>query len=283
VPNEVAVSFEVYPAREGSSTDSLNHSILELAKLDPKFISVTFGAGGSASKNSLDVLNFIRENTQATPLAHITCVGNTYSEAKALVAEFLDRGIRDFLALRGDLPQDPIASARGELKTAAELVQLISSVALEKAATGVHISVAAFPTGHPESDSIEQDVEALLSKQRSGAQSAISQVLFKASDYASFIERAQKKGLSIPVLPGIMPITSIQRLNRVLELTGEQEPEGLRELLERGTSSDAKARGIEWAAALARELISVGAPGVHLYAFNQHEPVVQVLNQAGIR
>lgn len=281
----IAVSYEVYPARNPESIGELENSILELAKTDPNFISVTFGAGGSSTKNSLEVLGFIKNNTSTTPLAHITCVGNTFSEARELVASFLDEGITNFLALRGDLPQDPVAVAKGELKTAAELVQLIQSVnhARPEPAKNLRISVAAFPGGHPESDSIEQDVQALLAKQLAGASFAITQVLFEADDYFRFVDRARAAGVEIPILPGIMPVTSLRRLNRVIELTGQADSPALRELLSVEDSSVARERGIDWVAALAEQLVAGGVPGVHLYAFNQHESVVRVLRQSGIR
>lgn len=283
--NRIAVSYEVYPARNPQSSGELENSIIELSKTEPDFISVTFGAGGSSTKNSLDVLGFIKNNTQTIPLAHITCVGNTFSEARNLVGTFLDSGITDFLALRGDLPLDPVAVAKGELKTAAELVQLIQSVNQERSVPTerLSISVAAFPNGHPESDSLEQDVQALLSKQLAGASFAITQVLFQASDYFNFVDRARSAGVTIPILPGIMPVTSIRRLDRVIELTGQADSPKLRELLTTDSVSLARERGIEWVSALASDLVAGGVPGVHLYAFNQHDAVVSVLQQSGIR
>lgn len=282
--SKVAISYEVYPPREGADPTALQESIRALATTEPKFISVTFGAGGSSTKNSLDVLNFIKENTSATPLAHITCVGNTFSEAKDLVHQFLDHGIYDFLALRGDLPLDPVKAAKGELKTAAEMVQLINTV--QRSIPNhpeVNISVAAFPNGHPESDSLAQDVQALLSKQQAGAKFAITQLFFFASEYTTFVKLAREAGVTIPILPGIMPVTSMQRLKRVLELTGETNPTELAKKLDTNSKEEAKAAGVQWAADLAQELLEAGAPGIHLYAFNQHETVFQVLQKAGLR
>ncbi len=282
--SKVALSYEVYPPREGADASGLHSSILELAKTEPEFISVTFGAGGSSTKNSLEVLRFIKDNTSATPLAHLTCVGNTFSEAKGLVKEFLSNGIYDFLALRGDLPLDPHKAAKGELKTAAELVQLINEVQRSiPDHPEVHISVAAFPNGHPESDSLAQDVQALLSKEHAGAKFAITQLFFFAEEYLNFVSLAREAGVTIPILPGIMPVTSTQRLRRVLELTGEQNPEALSKALATDSKEAATAAGVSWAASLARELVEAGAPGVHLYAFNQHQTVLQVLEQAGLR
>jgi methylenetetrahydrofolate reductase (NADPH) len=282
---EIRVSFEVYPPRDQNSGESLESSILELAKVNPEFISVTFGAGGSSTKNSLAVLKFILENTSASALAHLTCVGHSFLETKALVNEFMDEGITDFLALRGDpqagMPSDP----KGELKSSSELVQLISQVHKDRgySRSDLKVAVATFPNGHPDSDSIAQDIQALLAKQSAGADYAITQLFFFAEDYVAFLKLAREAGVSIPILPGIMPVTSMQRLNRVIELTGEENPEALAKLLSVSSKEDAKQSGIDWAANLVTELVEAGAPGVHLYAFNQHESVTQVLQRAGIR
>ena len=282
---EIRVSFEVYPPRDQNSGESLESSILELAKLNPEFISVTFGAGGSSTKNSLAVLKFILENTSASALAHLTCVGHSFLETKALVNEFMDEGITDFLALRGDPQAGMPSEPKGELKSSSELVQLISQVHQDRgySRSDLKLAVATFPNGHPDSDSIGQDIQALLAKQSAGADYAITQLFFFAEDYVAFVKLAREAGVSIPILPGIMPVTSMQRLNRVIELTGEKNPEALAKLLSVSSKEDAKQSGIDWAANLVTELVEAGAPGVHLYAFNQHESVTQVLQRAGIR
>lgn len=282
---EIRVSFEVYPPRDQNSGESLESSILELAKLNPEFISVTFGAGGSSTKNSLAVLKFILENTSASALAHLTCVGHSFLETKALVNEFMDEGITDFLALRGDPQAGMLSEPKGELKSSSELVQLISQVHQDRgySRSDLKVAVATFPNGHPDSDSIAQDIQALLAKQSAGADYAITQLFFFAADYVAFVKLAREAGVSIPILPGIMPVTSMQRLNRVIELTGEKKPEALAKLLSVSSKEDAKQSGIDWAANLVTELVEAGAPGVHLYAFNQHESVTQVLQRAGIR
>jgi methylenetetrahydrofolate reductase (NADPH) len=283
--NQVRVSFEVYPPRDQNSGESLESSILELAKLDPTFISVTFGAGGSSTKNSLAVLKFILQNTQAAALAHLTCVGHSFLETKDLVNQFMEEGISDFLALRGDPQPGMPSEPKGELKSSSELVQLISQVHGERGnvRSDLNVAVATFPNGHPDSDSIAQDIQALLAKQNAGADYAITQLFFFASDYVNFVKLAREAGVTIPILPGIMPVTSMQRLHRVIELTGEKNPEELAKLLSVDSKEQAKDAGIDWAANLVTELVEAGAPGVHLYAFNQHESVTQVLQRAGIR
>ncbi len=297
----VPFSFELYPPRSASSEEALHETVRHLAAAGPDFLSVTYGAGGSTGGRSLEVLRFIREHTDVEPLAHLTCVGNSYAGAATLIREFLDAGILSFLALRGDPPAGQTEGYLGDLESAAQLVQLIDRVQAERAPyeeapvpglpgaarvdprRRASIAVAAFPKGHPRATHRTQDVEALLAKQAAGATFAITQLFFHADDYLAFVERARAGGVVIPILPGIMPITSPARLARVLELTGEDLPGELSIALEvEPTPEGRREIGIEWAARLARDVVAGGAPGVHLYAFNQHETVLTVLAEAGI-
>ena len=277
-----AVSFEVYPPRSPDKLPGLHESIKALDTVAPEFISVTFGAGGSSTRDSLDVLSFIKDNTAAKPLAHLTCVGTTRDEAEGLIASFLDHGITEFLALRGDLPEGE-TEHRGELHHAVDLVDLMKN-GIPQYQPVKRIAVAAFPNGHPESGSLEQDIETLLAKQNAGATLAITQLFFYVEDYVKFVERATDAGVTIPILPGLMPITSPGRLARVLELTGERNPAELEQQLKSAEDPDERVSlGIEWCADMIRELVDAGTPGIHLYAFNQHETVLSALEQAGVR
>ena len=280
--SDTAVSFEVYPPRSPDKLPGLHESIKALDTVAPEFISVTFGAGGSSTRDSLDVLSFIKDNTAAKPLAHLTCVGTTRAEAEGLIASFLDHGITEFLALRGDLPEGE-TEHRGELHHAVDLVDLMKN-GIPQAQPIERIAVAAFPNGHPESSSLEQDIEALLGKQNAGATLAITQLFFYVEDYVKFVERATDAGVTMPILPGLMPITSPGRLARVLELTGERNPLEFQQQLQSTEDPDERiSLGIEWCSDMIRELVDAGAPGIHLYAFNQHETVLSALEQAGVR
>lgn len=299
----VPVSFEVYPPRSEAGFPALHETIRHLAAVDPRFISVTYGAGGSTGGRSLELLTHILRETHVEPLAHLTCVGSTYAGANALIREFLDAGITSFLALRGDPPAGASEDDAflGEVDSAAQLVQLIDRVQAERAPyteapfpgvpgavrveqrTKVDIAVAAFPNGHPRSRHATQDIDALLAKQAAGATLAITQLFFHADDYLGFVDRARAAGVTIPILPGIMPVTSPVRLRRVLELTGESLPVELSTALEVEPSPEGqRAVGIAHAAALARAVLDGGAPGIHLYAFNSHDTVLAVLREAGI-
>ena len=277
-----AVSFEVYPPRRPYLMGPLQDSIRALEGVGPEFISVTYGAGGSSTRNSLEVLGFIRDHTESTPLAHLTCVGTRRDEAEDLLHDFVTEGITHFLALRGDLP-DGSTTHQGELPHAADLVSLMAENRSRPGGPEV-IAVAAFPNGHPESNHVDQDIQALLAKQEAGADFAITQLFFYTDHYLTFVERARSAGVTLPLLPGLMPITSPQRLHRVLELTGEQSPSELADALA-ATNDPASWEdiGISWTAQMVEELVDAGANGVHLYAFNQHRQVLEVLRRSGVR
>ncbi|GAB2839789.1 methylenetetrahydrofolate reductase [Microbacterium insulae] len=299
----VPFSFEVYPPKSDAGVLALHETIRRLAAAGPRFISVTYGAGGSTGGRSLDLLRHILTETSVAPLAHLTCVGNTYAGANALIREFLDAGITGFLALRGDPPAGAEEGEEflGDLESSAQLVQLIDRVQAERAPyterpipgvpgaarveprQKVDIAVAAFPNGHPRSRHPREHIDALLAKQAAGATLAITQLFFHADDYLAFAQRSREAGVTIPILPGIMPITSPARLRRVLELTGEDLPSELAIPLEvEPTAEGQRAVGIAHAAGLARDVVAGGAPGVHLYAFNSHDTVLAVLRDAGI-
>ncbi len=299
----VPFSFEIYPPRSEARTAALHETIRHLAAAGPRFISVTYGAGGSVGGPSLEVLRHIMAETRVAPLAHLTCVGTSYSAATDLIREFLDAGITSFLALRGDPPEGVVEDDLylGDLESAAQLVQLIARVQAEREPYAevpvrgvegavrlaprprVDIAVAAFPNGHPRSRHPHEHIDALLAKQAAGATLAITQLFFHADDYLAFVQRSREAGVTIPILPGIMPIVSPARLRRVLELSGEQLPSELAIALDVEPTVEGRHEiGVSYAADLARAVVEGGAPGVHLYAFNDHVPVLAVLREAGI-
>ncbi len=293
----VPVSFELFPPRSDAAAIALGRTIDKLAEAAPAFISVTFGAGGSTHDRSLTVLRYILDQTTVEPMAHLTCVGSSHEEANHLVREFLDAGITSFLALRGDPPKDSDGDGLGDLGSSAELVQLIHRVQQERepfAQLGVpgapkarriedrprpeRVAVATFPTGHPRSANRRQDVDALLAKEVAGANLAITQLFWHADDYLRFVELAREGGVTIPILPGIMPVVSPKRLARLTELTGVPAPDDLAIALEIEPDEAAQREiGMRFATDLARAVLDGGAPGLHLYTFNRHEAVLGVL------
>lgn len=295
-------SFELYPPRSAAAEAALAASLEHLVAAGPEFISVTYGANGSTRGLSLDVLRALLR-TAVKPMAHLTCVGSSHAEASRLIREFLDAGVTSFLALRGDPPRGAVEGDDflGDLRSAGELVQLIHRVQTERApfalaevpgfpgakrvasAEKVTIAVAAFPNGHPRSRSVEQDLDTLLAKEAAGANLAITQLFFHAEHYLGFVQRARAAGVTMRILPGIMPVLSPQRLTRILQLTDEAVPERLQRALRAARSPEAqRAVGIDHAIALSREVLSDGASGLHLYTFNQHEAVLDVLDGTGL-
>ena len=294
-------SFELYPPRTAVAEAALLDSLDHLVAAGPEFISVTYGASGSSKGASLEVLQKVLQQTNA--MAHLTCVGSSTAEAGRLIREFLDAGVTSFLALRGDPPAGKVEGDDflGDLGSAGELVQLIHRVQAERApfrqvdvpgfpgakrlSTGekVTIAVAAFPNGHPRSRSTEQDLDTLLAKEAAGANLAITQLFFEADNYLGFVERARAAGVTMRILPGIMPVLSPQRLHRIIELTDEKLPvELLRKLEAEATPEGQRAVGIQHAIDLGSRVLVGHDPGLHLYTFNQHEPVLAVLRGAGL-
>ncbi len=300
----VPFSFEVYPPRNPELQDALHATIQDLASTGPDFISVTYGAGGSSRDATLECVKYILEHTDVEPMAHLTCVAESHTGANQLVRSFLDAGVRSFLALRGDPPEGSQEGDDflGDLGSASELVQLIHRVQAEREPfvfedeprwhagasrlsqkrEFVRIGVAAFPNGHPNSRSTTQDIDVLLAKQAAGANLAITQLFFHADEYLTFAQKAKEAGVEFPIIPGIMPVISAGRLRRMVEISGEDMPTDLEMSLEiEPTVEGQREIGVQHATELAQELIAGGAPGIHLYAFNQSGPVLDVLSRLG--
>jgi len=281
----IALSYELFPPRNATAAASLWETIRELETTNPDYVSVTYGANGSNRSTAVELLNRILEETSLRPLAHLTCVGNTAEELAEIISELLDHGVRGILALRGDLPQNPAQGPKaGSLAYAQDLIELIRRVEQRRSALlcagKVAIGVAAYPTRHPESPSIEHDVEVLLAKQRSGADFAITQVFFHASQYKDLVTRARRAGVSIPIIPGVMPLTSLRRVQRLGDLTGVAPSDTLLDALGRADdAAESRRIGVAATVDLARAALDAGAPGIHLYTFNEHAAALDVLDK----
>lgn len=283
----VALSYELFPPRSPAAAETLWTTIRELEATEPDYVSVTYGASGSNRDTAVDLINRLLLETTLRPLAHLTCVGNTPDELADIIGELLDHGVRGILALRGDLPKDGSQPASGSLRYAQDLIELIRRVEQRRSALlcagKIAVGVAAYPTRHPESPSVGHDVEVLLAKQRSGADFAITQVFFHASEYANLVSRARRAGVTIPIIPGVMPLTSLRRLKRLGELAGV-EPSA--ELMERLGAADTEAErrriGVNATVNLANAALDAGAPGIHLYTFNEHAHALDVLEKLAL-
>ena len=236
-------------------------------------------------------------DTPIQPIAHLTCVGNSTSEVVSTVYDYLDSGVRTFLALRGDPPvgQEDWTPGPGGVASATELIHLIRTVekrrcdahpgeALRSAFKPLTIAVAAFPAGNPAAGTTQQqEVERLLVKQAAGASFAITQLFWEADVYASFVELARRAGVTIPIVPGLLPATDPARLRRVQDLTGIEVPEYLLTTLADYPHQDARDEfGAVFGSRLVHSVLDAGAPGVHLYTFNKAKPVLDILALMGV-
>lgn len=281
----VRFSFEVFPARSQAAALALGHAVQHLSAAGPDFISVTYGASGSNRDASLDLLRYLRGSTEALPLAHLTTVGRSREELRTEILAMMESGIHDFLALRGDAPRgiaedDPLVT--GSLN-AAELISFIAEVRAERPPfTSVgRTAVAVYPNGHPLSRSREADIDWLIEKERAGAQLGITQLFFEAEEYLSFVADARRAGLTMPILPGLMPVSTSAQLRRVASLAGRPAPVELERALE-AAGGTAPELGVAHTVELARALLAGGAPSIHLYTFNRHEQVLAVLRELGL-
>lgn len=281
----IALSYELFPPRNEAASLSLWDTIGKLESTNPDYVSVTYGANGSNRDTAVDLLNRLLTETSLLPLAHLTCVGNTGDELADIISELLDHGVRGILALRGDLPSDvPEQPRAGSLTYAQDLIELIRRVEQRRSALlcagKVAIGVAAYPARHPESPSIEHDIEVLLAKQRSGADFAITQVFFHADQYKDLVNRARRAGVSIPIIPGVMPLTSLRRVQRLGDLTGVEPSAKLLDALGRAeNAAESRRIGVQETVGLARAALDAGAPGIHLYTFNEHAAALEVLDK----
>ena len=261
-------SFEFFPPKDDAGERQLWTAIRELESLGPTFVSVTYGAGGSTRDRTIRVTEKIATDTTLTPTAHLTCVGSSRAELRQVVGGYADAGVRNVLALRGDPPGGPGAPweqhADG-LRFAVELVELVKSLG------DFCVGVAAFPDRHPESADLDADARVLADKAAAGADFAVTQFFFDPAAYFRMVDRLAALGCSLPVIPGIMPVTNVAQIERFAQLSGAPFPADLAERLH-AVADDPKAVravGVEVASELCEELIAGGAPGLHFYTLNR--------------
>ena len=270
-------SFEFFPPRNEEGRVKLRETVQQLAQLKPKFLSVTFGAGGSTREGTYETVREIQAMGQrAAP--HISCIGTARADIRALLDGYRRLGIHHLVALRGDLPKD--APGTGDFHHANELVSFI------RAETGDEftIEVAAYPEFHPESSSAEADIRHFVNKVRAGANSAITQYFFNTDAYWRFVEECEAQGLDVPIVPGIMPITNFKQLARFSDACGAEIPRWIRRRLEGfGEDLDAiRTFGLDVTTELCDRLLSSGAPGLHFYTLNRAGPACTIWERLGL-
>ena len=258
-----AFSFELFPPQTLQGIEKLRLTRQQLAQYNPKFFSVTFGAGGSTRERTLEtVLEIQAEGRVVAP--HLSCIGSTRQNIRTILEKYYQAGIRHIIALRGDLPSG-MAQA-GEFRYASELVAFIR----QEFGSSFHIDVAAYPEYHPQARSAQADFENFKHKIETGANSAITQYFYNADAYYHFVESCELAGLNIPIVPGIMPINKFSQLVRFSDTCGAEIPRWIRKKLE-GYSDDyasIQAFGLDIVTDLCERLLKAGAPGLHFYTLN---------------
>lgn len=274
-------SFELFPPKTEEGERTLWRTVREIEALRPTFVSVTYGAGGSTQDRTVRITGEIARDTTLTPVAHLTCVGASVDELRDVIGAYAAGDVRTILALRGD-PPTGLGTAwtphPGGLEHAIDLVELIRSLGT------FSIGVAAFPEGHPESPSLEHDARILARKQQAGADFAITQLFFRVDDYVRMIDMAAAEGCTMPIIPGIMPVTDITQIQRFADLSGAVFPEELADRFQR-VSDDAEAvieLGVEVAADMCQRLLDAGAPGLHFYTLNRSRSTIEVYEALGL-
>lgn len=259
-------SIEFFPPKTPEGVEKLRATRTKLAALNPSYFSVTFGAGGTTQQGTLDtVLEMRAEGLEAAP--HLSCIGGTVETIRTILRRYQENQIHRVVALRGDLPSG--YGLGGQFRYASELVQFIR----QETDDWFHIEVAAYPEMHPQARSPQEDLKHFAHKVQAGANAAITQYFYNADAYFQFVDAAQKLGVQIPIVPGIMPITNYTQLMRFSEMCGAEIPRWVRlKLASFGDdSASIKAFGLDVVTQLCERLLAGGAPGLHFYSMNQAE------------
>jgi methylenetetrahydrofolate reductase (NADPH) len=270
-------SVEFFPPKTAEGVEKLRTARRSIAELKPAFCSVTFGAGGSTREGTLEtVLEIRNEGLAATP--HISCIGTSTQGVRDVLARYKEHGIRHLVALRGDLPSGAVDA--GDFRYASELVEFIR----RETGDWFHIDVAAYPEYHPQARSPQEDLANFQRKVAAGANSAITQYFFNADAYWSFVEACVALGIAIPIVPGIMPISSYTKLARFSDACGAEIPRWIRRKLESygDDVGSIRAFGIDVVSRLCEDLLEAGAPGIHFYTLNQATLTTTIWRRIGM-
>jgi methylenetetrahydrofolate reductase (NADPH) len=274
-------SVEFFPPRDEDEERILWRSARKLEPLDPAFVSVTYGAGGSTRHRTVRTTGRVAQETTLIPMAHLTAVDHSVAELRNVIGWYAEIGVRNILAVRGDPQGEPngewVPRADG-LTYAEELVRLVCELG------DFCVGVAAFPYGHPRSDDLDSDTRYLVRKLRAGADFAIGQLFFEADDFLRMRDRVAAAGCDAIMLPGLMPLTTPRTLAKTIELSGSDAPRWLLDRMEPlvGDSAAFRAEGIDIATDLGRRLLDEGVPDLHFYTFNRAQATTEVVNRLGL-
>ncbi len=270
-------SCEFFPPKTEKGAKNLRTALAELAKLNPAYFSVTFGAGGSTQEGTFDTVKEIQEMGY-TAAPHLSCIGSTQANIRQLLNDYIDIGVNRIVALRGDMPSG--MGETGEFRYANELVEFIRNETGEH----FHIEVAAYPEVHPQAANAQKDIENFVRKVNTGANAAITQYFYSADAYFRFIDDCEKLGANLPIVPGIMPITNATNLKRFSAMCGAEIPRWIEKRLD-GYGDDRAsiiAFGEDVVAELCQKLLDNGAPGLHFYSMNQAKPTTKLWQTLGL-
>ena len=276
----LSYSFEFFPPRNDEGEAALWRAIRELEPLNPTFVSVTDGAGGSTRERTARIVIRVAEETDITPVAHLTCAGSSAESLRLAVESYREAGITNLLALRGDPPkgsEDFVPDPNG-FSHADQLVRLIREV------DDFCVGVAGYPEPHPESPDFDSDVAYLVGKVEAGADFIVTQFFFNAADYFRLRDALAARGIDVPLVPGIMPVTNVRQIQRFSELQGSAFPADLAErlLAVEDDPEAVRAIGVETATKLCSELIEGGAPGLHFYTLNRSTATREIAALLGL-
>lgn len=278
------MSFEFFPPKDDAGEEVLWRTIADLEPLEPSFVSVTYGAGGASQERTVRVTSRIAEESRIRAIGHLTLVGQSRAEIEQVLKTYAAAGISHVLALRGDPkggPRAPWETHPEGMDHAIELVELARTMG------GFTVGVAAFPEGHPDAGGRDADADVLVAKHRAGAEFAITQLFFRAQDYVELVERTRARGSDLPIVPGIMPILNFGQVARMAELSGAEMPQEVLDVIEpvAHDKEAVRARGMELATQLCRDLLAAGAPGLHFMTLNRSKAtreIFEVLRSEGL-
>lgn len=282
-------SFEFFPPKTEVSSEALFQSIAELEQLAPSFVSVTYGAGGSTRQLTQDLVMRLRQETELDPIPHLTCVCHSRSEIESLLAKYCEAGISNLLALRGDPPHDRPDHRHedDDFRYAAELVSAIKTFgdANHPDPRGFGVGVAGFPEGHPATPNRVKDIDYLKAKVDAGADYICTQLFFDNRDFYDFVDRCRLAKIDVPIIAGIMPVTSHKGMLRMADLAlGARFPAGLLRAVDRSDySADAVSRvGVHWATEQCRDLLDHDVDGIHFYTLNKSGATREIFANLGV-
>ena len=268
------LSLEVFPPKKDDEFDSAYEVLNQMAKLNPAFISVTYGAGGSRSKKTIDIASYIQNTLHIPALAHMTCVGSKKENLLEVYEGLKAVNVTKVLALRGDRPRD----MTDEQYESRDFAHASDMIAFLKEHTDLQIAGACYPEKHPESFSLEADLQYLKQKQDAGAEFLISQMFFDNDDFYVFRDRAIQKGITIPIHAGIMPITSAKQIGTTISLSGSSVPKALADIIAKYSDNpeDMKKAGIDYCIRQILDLKQIGVDGIHLYSMNRPKTTAEI-------